>query len=154
MTHRMRRDHFTLAVTNIDPRSDDPPSDGPPTVVLTYEGPAGNLTAHLAADGEPPVGDEVDVAFRLQDPIDADESSGVFSLTHRLTGQYFLEAHAQTADLLALVDTAREDEGAYRIHIERPGAEDILLEKETLLVYDPEGSLLRQDSLIPSGVEL
>lgn len=145
----MRRDHFTLAVTNIDS-----PSDDPPTVVLTYEGPAGNLTAHLAADGELPVGDEVDVAFRLHDAIDADDSSGVFSLTHRLTGQYFLEANAPTEDVLALVDTAREDDGSYRIRIERSGAEDIVLDKETLLVYDPEGSLLRQDSLIPGGVEL
>ena len=35
-----------------------------------------------------------------------------------------------------------------------PGAGDVGLEKETLLVYDSDGNLLRGQSLIPSGVEL
>jgi hypothetical protein len=140
----MRRDHFTLTVEHVDPRGTDPPSLG-----VRYDGPAGTLTAHLAADGSLPSGDDVDAAFRH---VDAD--TGVFSLTRRLTGEFLLEAHADPEDVRALVAAARDRGGSYRIRIERPSDDDVVIEKETLLVYDPDGNLLRKDSLIPSGVEL
>ncbi|MEF8782828.1 MAG: DUF5793 family protein [Haloarculaceae archaeon] len=145
----MRRDHFTLAVEHVDSQSTDPP-----TLAVLYEGPAGNLTARLTATGEAPGSEDVDSAFRLQGPVAAEDSPGVFSLSRRLTGEYLLEAKADAAAVRALIDAARERGGSYRIRIERPGADDIVLDKETLLVYDPDGNLLRQESLIPSGVEL
>lgn len=145
----MRRDHFTLAVEN-----NDPERAGLPTLVLTYEGPAGNLTARLTVGGDLPDGGEIDASFRLQDPIDAPGATGVFGLTRRLTGEYFLETTAEAETVRSLVDAARAQGGSYRVRIERPGAGDVVLEKETLLVYDTDGNLLRKDSLIPSGVEL
>jgi len=145
----MRRDHFTLAVEDADPGAAAPPS-----LVLTYEGPAGDLTARLTAEGGLPDGGEVDASFRLQDPIDAAGATGVFGLTRRLTGEYLLETNAGADAVRSLVAAARAEGGAYRVRIERPGAGDVALEKETLLVYDPEGNLLRKDSLIPGGVEL
>lgn len=145
----MRRDHFTLTVEDVDPQSSDPP-----TLAVLYGGPAGNLTARLTTEGELPGSGDVDPAFRLQDPSASEDTSGVFSLSRRLTGEYLLEAKADAADVRELIDAARERGGSYRIRIERSGADDIVLDKETLLVYGPDGTLLRQESLIPSGVEL
>jgi hypothetical protein len=145
----MRRDHFTLQTANVDPQT-----TAPPTLVLTYEGPAENLTARLTEEKTLPEGDDVDAAFRLHDPVDAADAAGVFSLTRRLTGEYLLEANAPAADVLELAEAAREENGVYPVRIGRPGAEDPVFDKETLLVYDRDGSLLRGDSLIPGGVEL
>jgi hypothetical protein len=149
--HLMRRDHFTLSAENLAPET----ADGP-VLVVCYSGPPGTLTARLESEtGTPPSGDDVDASFRLLPDDDGADGAGVFGLSRRLTGDFVLEANANADDIFALVDAAREaDETAYRIHIERPGAETVVLDMETLLVYDDEGSLLRQQSLIPSGVEL
>jgi hypothetical protein len=147
----MRRDHFTLTAV-----TDESDADGEPTLVVTYDGPPGTLTERLLGEtGEAPAGDELDAAFRLQTPADDPEATGVFSLTRRLTGEYLLEGNADAESLLAVVDAARDnDDERYRIRIERPNVDPITYEKETLLVYDADGSLLRHRSLIPSGVEL
>lgn len=146
----MRRDHFTISTENLSLQS----ADGP-VLVVSYSGPPGTLTARLESEtGTPPSGEDVDASFRLL-PDDGADGAGVFGLSRRLTGDFVLEANASAEDVFALVDAAREaDETAYRIRIERPGAETVVLDMETLLVYDDEGSLLRQQSLIPSGVEL
>jgi hypothetical protein len=148
--HEMRRDHFTLTATHTD--SSD---DGVPTLRLEYTGPGGNLTARLETEaGDLPTGEEIDAAFRLQTPLDVDDPSGVFSVSQRLTGEYVFESTAAAADILSIVSAARDDAGEYRLRIERPDAEPITMHLETLLVYDDAGELLRQQSLIPSGVEL
>ena len=90
----MRRDHFTLTVEHVDPQTTDPP-----TIAVRYDGPAGTLTARLTADGDLPDGGDVDAAFRLQESLDADDASGVFSLTRRLTGEFLLEANASVDDI-------------------------------------------------------
>ncbi len=143
----MRRDHFTLTV-------DDAGEANPPSLVLTYDGPAGELTDRLTAGGSVPDGEDVDPAFRLQESADEGDARGVFSLTRRLTGEYLLEAGGDVSAVRSLVDAARAGGGTYRIRIERPDAEDVVLETGTLLVYDANGNLRRKDSLIPSGVEL
>ena len=157
----MRRDHFTLTVSEAG-------AVVPPALVLTYDGPAGNLTTRLAEDGGLIDGELVDASFRMLggdheggddagDDADVDASaagSGVFGLTHRLTGEYILEAGADATDVRALIDAAQAEGGSYRIRVERPGEEDIVFVTEALLVYDVDGGLRRKDSLIPSGVEL
>jgi len=156
----MRRDHFTLTV-------DEAGAVAPPALVLTYEGPAGSLTSRLTEDDEVLDDDLVDASFRRKPPDTegGDEATeegdgepgartGVFSLTHRLTGEYILEAVADTAAVRSLIDAARAEGGSYRVRIERPDEEDVVFVTEALLVYDVDGNLLRKDSLIPSGVEL
>lgn len=146
----MRRDHFTLTATHTDPST-----DGVPTLRLEYSGPGGTLTAALEdGSGAVPDGEDVDAAFRLQTPPEADGASGVFSISRRLTGEYIFESTGEASDILDVVAAAREDAGKYRLRIERPGGSPVTLHLETLLVYDPSGELLRQRSLIPSGVEL
>lgn len=139
----MRREHFTL---------DSPDDDA--VLVVTFAGPAGLVTDAVTAGGRHLDGDEVDAVFRLQDPADASDARGVFSLTRRLTGEYLLEVNASADDIFAVVGAARAEEGAYRLRIVRPEDDPLVFEKDTLLVYDTEGNLRRQDSLIPGGVEL
>jgi len=147
----MRRDHFTLAARDAD---DD---DAQPKLSIEYNGPEETLTSQLTEDGNVLSAADIDAAFRLKDPIDEDGATGVFSLTHRVTGEYLLEANGEAGELLDLVDAARigaEEDADYRIHIEREAGEPISYELDRLLVYDADGGLLRQHSLIPSGVEL
>jgi hypothetical protein len=146
--HPMRRDHFTISAANLAPDGTEAP-----TLTVSYSGPPGTLTARLDGEsGTPPDGDDVDATFRL---LPDEEEAGVFALSRRLTGDFVLEANGDANEVFALVDAAREsDDTTYRIRIERSGADDLVMDKATLLVYDGEGSLLRQHSLIPSGVEL
>jgi hypothetical protein len=148
----MRRDNVTLHVNG---------DDGPvPTIVLEYDGPTELLRERLdGVDGGSSTAEGLDVAYRLTTPLDADEPAGVFSLTDRLTGEYVLEVDVAADPIRELIAAARRDDepsgdatGCYRIELR--AAEVRNFEKETLLVYDDEGSLLRQHSLIPSGVEL
>ncbi|PSQ04278.1 hypothetical protein BRC92_04685 [Halobacteriales archaeon QS_4_69_31] len=148
----MRRDHVTLTV-----RHADPDADRLPTVVLTVEESADQLADRLVTVDRDSLGaDDVDVAFRLQDPVDADGATGVFSLSNRVTGAFLLEVNTDADALLDIARTAREDDAdaSYRVLVQQDGQEVAVYEKQTLLVYDDEGSLLRQHSLIPSGVEL
>ena len=149
----MRRDHVTLDVSHADQDGDEQP-----TLALTVDGPTDLLEKRLVdTDGTPLDREEVDVAFRLQTAAEADDAGGVLSLTNRLTGEFVLEVNADADEVLSLVGTARKDdrdEGRYRVVVRQGETELADYEKRTLLVYDDEGSLLRQHSLIPSGVEL
>ncbi len=147
----MRRDHFTLAARGVDDE------DAQPTLGIEYNGPEETLTSQLTESGTRLPAVDIDAAFRLKEPIDSDEATGVLSLTHRVTGEYLLEANGPASEVLDLVDAARngaEEDADYRIHIEREKGEPISYELDRLLVYDDNGGLLRQHSLIPSGVEL
>lgn len=149
----MRRDHFTVTARNVDADS-----SGGPTLAIEYVGPTETLTSQLADDGnELYPAEKLDAAFRLQETLDGDDVTGVFSLTHRITGEYILEVNVESCEILDLVRAARdraEGDASYRIRIERSDDEPIRYEMDALLVYDSEGDLLRQHSLIPSGVEL
>jgi len=151
----MRRDYVTLAL-----RDTDLDCDERPTAELTFDGPADVLDERLGdADGDALDSERIDVAFRFRTATDADDPAGVFSLTNRVTGDFVLEVNADAESVLDLVSAARrartdDDESRYRVVVRRDGDDIAVYEKRTLLVYDDEGSLLRQHSLIPSGVEL
>ena len=147
----MRRDNFTVTA-RLDPDA------GSPTLDIEYTGPATTLTTQLTAEsGELYPSEEIDTAFRYQGPTESEDVAGVFSLTHRVTGEYLLEVNVDAETILDLVRAARdadEDAGRYHVRIERAESDAIHHEMDALLVYDNEGDLLRQHSLIPSGVEL
>ena len=157
----MRRDYFTLDVRGLDwIESDGEPQQ--PTVTIDFEGPASALRSRLEnADGDVLDASETDVTFRLQDDLDDEGSTGVVSVTNRITGEFILELNEETEDVLRFVKAARtygketdESDGHYRVTINIDGEEVLTYRKSTFLVYDSEGNLLRQHSLIPSGVEL
>jgi hypothetical protein len=143
----MRRDYFTI---DIRPEPDD---DGMPTIAIDYTGPSGDLRDRLTETAESTLdSSEIDVAFRHQ----TESEGGVLSLTDRMTGEFIFEAAAAIEPLDALVSTAqrRDGDGTYEVRLTDSGGKPLVYEKETLLVYDEDGDLLRQRSLIPGSVEL
>lgn len=156
----MRRDYFELEVTNIDwvgeggePRQ--------PLVEIEFSGPGDALRERLSdADGESLEGEDVDVTYRLQEHLDDDSAApGVVAVTNRITGDFVLELNEDADDVLRFIEAARaygeaDDEGGYRVVVSIDGEEMAEYEKRTFLVYDAEGEFLREESLIPSGVEL
>ncbi len=157
----MRRDYFTLEV--IDAGWVD--TDGSPTMPkleISYEGPRETLTFDfLKTDGELPPAAAVDVSLRLQDTIEDPESQGVLSLSDRLTGDLFFEMNVHVDPMLDFIRAARrygetvsDAAGRYTVTIHVGDEHHLTFDKRTLLVYNSEGNLLRQHSIIPSGVEL
>ncbi|ELY78274.1 DUF5793 family protein [Natrinema pallidum] len=156
----MRREHFTLDVTNIDwVETDGEPAK--PSVSIDFTGPATMLRERLTGpDGDVLEANETDAALRLQGPL-GDDTTGVVSVTNRITGEFILELNEDADDVLQFIRAARgygedaaDDEGRYEVAITLDGDPFVSYDKGTFLVYDDEGSLLRQHSLIPSGVEL
>lgn len=157
----MRRDYFTLDVTNVAWVADDG-SPAKPTVEISFDGPGDELRERLTGvDDEILAAGETDAAFRLKGPVDDPETQGVVSVTNRVTGDFILELNEDAEDVLRFIKAARrfgqannDEDGSYNVHIEVNGDRMVSYDKQTFLVYDQEGSLLRGHSLIPSGVEL
>jgi hypothetical protein len=154
----MRRDYFTL-----DIREEDPPDEGrspKPTARIDFEGPVDELTERLRTDDGTLDAEDIDIGYRLLTSMDDEDASGVLSVTIRLTGEFVLELNAEADTVLDLVRAARrhgtdtDDDDSYRLRIVVDGETTVDYEKSTFLVYDADGDLLRQHSLIPSGVEL
>ena len=157
----MRRDYFELAVENID-WVEDGEAPRKPTVHIDFRGPEGEFREQLSApDGDLLDAEEIDVAFRLQDPLEETGAVGVVGVTNRITGDFVLELNEEADDVLKFIRAAREygaesgdTDGRYRVEISIDGEDVVTYEKSTFLVYDNEGHLIRRESLIPSGVEL
>lgn len=151
----MRRDYFTLDTGGISATD-----SGRPVITITYEGPPKELKTRILRGETPLTSDEIDVTFRLQTLLEDESPVGVFALADRVTGEYVLELNVDADSVLALTDavdveSTGEKGGNYRIVLETAdGTELAAYDKSTLLVYDPDGQLLREQSLIPSGVEI
>ncbi|MFB6079443.1 MAG: DUF5793 family protein [Haloferacaceae archaeon] len=156
----MRRDYFEVTVENVDwvETGDDPAK---PTVRIDFRGPEDLLRDQLTdADGELLDADRTDVSFRLHGEPDDPDATGVVAVANRVTGDFVLELNEDVEDVLAFIRAAREygkhadGDGRYRVHIGIDGDRIVTYDKRTFLVYDADGNLLRNESLIPSGVEL
>jgi hypothetical protein len=152
----MRRDYFTLDVTNVDGEAETAP-----VVRIDFDGPSEQLTDRLTDDaGDLLAAEELDVAYRLHGPVNDEDTTGVVAVTNRVTGEFILELNADARDVVRFVDAARaygkttDTDTRFVVEVAVDGDPLVEYEKSTLLVYDPEGGLLRQHSLIPSGVEL
>ncbi len=157
----MRRDYFTLEIGNVDWLEGEGEPEQP-RVTIDFEGPAATLRSRLTDYGDQPLSaDETDAGFRYQTPTDADDAAGVFSVTNRVTGDFVLELNEDADAVTEFVRAARRygertsgDDARYQIRIAIEGEELVTYDKRTFLVYNSEGNLLRNHSLIPSGVEL
>ena len=153
----MRRDYFELTVEGVGDDADDRAT---PLVRIDFHGPAGLLRERLSdTGGDLLEAEEIDVAFRLREPLgEADDPEGVVGVTNRYTGDFILELNETATDVLPFIHAARDatDDGdaRYRVEIDVDGDRLVAYDKDTFLVYDHEGNLLRSESLIPSGVEL
>ncbi|QSG07886.1 DUF5793 family protein [Halapricum desulfuricans] len=140
----MRREEFT---TNVDT------DDRIPRLTARFEGTPEVLRNRLAEHGQAPDASDLDVSYRH---TSADEP-GVLAVSHRLTGEFAFEAPLEPSALRSLVAaTSRRDEGDrnYCLRVEPGDGDPVEFEKATLLVYDADGNLDREHSLIPGGVEL
>lgn len=161
LNSKMRRDYFTLDVRGVGwVDSDGDPQK--PTVGIDFEGPASLLQERLTA-GQSEVLDEsaIDVSFRYLTDLDADDAEGVVSITDRVTGDYILELNSPATDVIEFLRAAGEygresgeGDDRYRIELQIDGDPIVEYDKRTFLIYNREGNLLREYSLIPSGVEL
>ncbi|MFU8866853.1 DUF5793 family protein [Natronococcus sp.] len=155
----MRREHFTLDVSNVDwVETDGEPAK--PSVAIDFTGPATALRERLTGpDGDVLEASETDAALRLQGPL-GEKTDGVVSLANRTTGEFLLELNEDADNVLRFIRAARgygengSGDGRYEIEILFDDEEFVSYDKGTFLVYDEDGNLLRQHSLIPSGVEL
>jgi hypothetical protein len=144
----MRRDYFTLDADTAGEK---------PVVTVGFDGPDGLLRERLTdASGESLDADELDVSFRLREPM-ADDADGVLAVSDHYTGEFLFELNATADVVLGLVAAAREcdddDDGSFRLLVDH--ATTLLdVDVDTLLVYDENGGLLRRHSLVSSGVEL
>lgn len=149
----MRRDYFTIEATGV--QADDPDR---PIVRITYDGPTEEFEPRLRRGETQLEGGDVDITYRLQDELETDEPMGVLAIADRVTGEYVLELNAGANTVLAVTDAVADDEESetrYKVVIRSgDGSELVSYEKSTLLVYDRDGELLRDRSLIPSGVEI
>lgn len=154
----MRREYFDLHVSNTDwvTTEGDPQK---PTVVIDFDGPNEVLEARLAGSNGLVDADETDVNYRFHE--DGPEGDGVLSITNRITGDFVLELNAESQGVLEFIraahaygEAAEDGEGRYRVTIRLDDRELLTHDKSTFLVYNHEGNLVRQHSLIPGGVEL
>ena len=151
----MRRDYFDLTVEGVD--VDDPSI---PLVRIDFHGPDGLLRERLSGSADDLLAaSDVDVAFRLRESLEgAADPDGVVGVTNRLTGDFILELNESATDVLPFIHAARDSAGdgdaQFRVEIDIDGDRLVTYDKDTFLVYDHEGNLLRNESLIPSGVEL
>lgn len=148
----MRRDYFDANVHTPDDEQDNP------VITIDFDGPEGLLSERLVRGDGTLDASEIDVTYRLTTSVDADEAAGVLSVANRLTGEFLLEANVEPEAIYSMVTavkrTTGDDDPRYRLRLVDSDGESSTYDKETLLVYDADGSLLRQKSLIPGGVEL
>lgn len=157
----MRREDFTVDVRGVDWIGDDSEPEQP-TLRVDYDGDGDELRVQLADPEGTPLDDErADVSFRLLSALGDGDVAGVVGITDRLTGDFVLEANATADEILQFVRAARRygevgdaEDGQYIVSIRAGDAELATYEKRTLLVYNDDGDLLRDRSLIPGGVEL
>jgi hypothetical protein len=160
----MRREDITLVLSDtgwLD--SDDDPRQ--PTLSLRLDDATEALSRRLESEeGEPLSASEIDVTVRLHAALQDPDATGVVAVTNRITGEYVLECNAEAETILEFIRAARrygeatDEEVLYRVELCAGDAtEDTTVgayEKRTLLVYGEGGELLREHSLIPSGVEI
>lgn len=148
------RDYFTLDVTTGERTK--------PQITVSFDGPSEQFMEQLGADTGPAPSldsDRIDVSYRLHDDSMALGTSGVFAVTDRVTGDFILECNADAGTIDRLVTAAREHDdsttdGQYQFTLTVNEQEVLSCDRDLFLVYSTEGELLRQHSLIPSGVEL
>jgi hypothetical protein len=162
----MRREDITLAVSDAD-RADEEEEAPKPTLSLLLDDDPGTLARRLELeDGESLSASETDVTVRLNADLQNPGGSGVVAVTNRITGEYVLECNTDVETVIEFARAARrhreatDDDALYAVELCAGEAADAnattvaTYEKRTLLVYGESGELLREHSLIPSGVEI
>lgn len=131
-----------------------------PVLNLYFDGPRTRLKELLTSRLRDDISaEELDVSFRFLSPA-SEADTGVFSLSDRVTGDFILECEGAADSIRTFVQTVGEyanrsgRDAQYEVQIRADTNVVASFEKELLLVYNADGTLLRHASLIPSGVEM
>lgn len=155
----MRRDKLSVELVNAhSPERSEPKL---PRFVVRFDGPETELASrfHNPADSVY-TPEQLDVSFREQAPSNGSPSTGVFSVSDRLTGDYLFEVTASTGLIGAFSDAVRryteatEAAPRYEVALWAAETERAVFTKHTFLVFQQDGTLLRHHCVIPASVEL
>lgn len=161
----MRREDITLAVSDVG-RVDSDDDASRPTLSLLLDDDPGTLARRLESEDESLSAGEIDVTVRLNAEIQDSGGTGVVAVTNSITGEYVLECNTDVETVIEFARGARQygeatdDDALYTVElcagdgIDGNATTVATYEKRTLLVYGESGELLREHSLIPSGVEI
>lgn len=156
----MRREQFTLEVLHVSwVEGDTDPEQ--PVLSIYFDGDQGSIRPRLTtSSGEVLNEQTIDITIRLQDAPEGSSPGGVVAVTNREIGEYIAEINVDMDEMLSFITAARrygestDDIARYSVEITTEEGTLASFEKRTLLVYSSDGELLRQHSLIPSGVEI
>ena len=150
----------SLSVSNVDWLDSETDPDKPRLTISQDDSAAVRSNRIVTDEGDPLEASEIDVAVRLRDSLEATNPTGVVAITNRITGEYVLECETGADSLLTFVRAARTyedlegDSAGYELVVEVGDETLATYEKRTFLVYGESGELLRNRSLIPSGIEI
>lgn len=150
---------MTLTLTNVDWLQDESVPCLPCLQVQIDIPEEMSIERLRGPDGEYYESDDVDVFYRHQ-PVEPPVESGVLSLADRLTGEYILEIPASPHLIEKAVyavqeyGTHQEVNPQFETKIQIGDRQLASFSKETLLIYAIDDELLRDRSLIPSGIEI
>lgn len=156
----MRREQFTLEVLHVSWVDEDTDPEQP-VLSITFDGDQSSIEPRLTTGSGRILDDQtIDISIRLQDAQDDSTPGGVVAVTNREIGEYIAEINVDMEEMLTFITAARrygestDDIARYAARINTTEGTVASFEKRTLLVYSNDGELLRQHSLIPSGVEI
>lgn len=150
---------FKIDVSDVDwVGTGGPPTR--PTLTVQVKDQPDPVSEPSTTMARPQLGDQVDVTFRLQEPPTRPDAPGVLAVTNRVTGEFILEVPTNAAPINDLIAAAKryavdtDHDATYRLVLRADSSGVIDGAMRLLLVYRPDGTLLRRYSLIPAGIEL
>lgn len=150
---------MTLTLTNVDWLQNES-APRMPCLEMQIDGPKEMVVKRLQAPDEDPYEPQnIDVFYRHQ-AVEPPVESGVLSLADRLTGAYILEIPTSPHLIEKLVYAVqqygkrREASPQFEMKIQIEDRQLASFSKDTLLIYGTDDVLLRERSLIPSGIEI
>lgn len=156
----MHRDKLSARVGDIE-WFDTGQQPSKPTFIITFDGPASDLRSRFQRPGsEQYTPADIDIFYRPHPSARPAASSGVLGLSDGMTGDYLLELNLGSDVIETLVAAVRQyasaAEAGPRYSVELWAGDHQLgtFDKETLLVFNADGELVRQRSLPPDGLEI
>jgi hypothetical protein len=155
----MERDQFHVETATVEESATDSPPEQP-VLRIHFDGPRDHLRQELSERlRDDLTAKAIDVSFRHL-PTDEEPAEGILALSDRVTGRFILEVKTAVDPVREFVQTVREsanrtgNEARYRVEIRADTETVTTFEKDLLVVYEPSGTLIRDASLIPTGIEL
>lgn len=154
----MHRTECTVNTTNLDWEQAQENSPERPTVIIPVSIPSDAFEEHLRrGDDELLPADDIDVTFRYQTQTETMPGTGVLAVTDNVTGEFIVEANTNPALIDEIVETSKAyahttDDEPFKIRLSCNDRGSYEFIQNLLLVFDRDGDLLRDKSLIPNDV--